>query len=226
MSRFSACLEEIIRRRGEPIARIAKNAGLERTSIHKALKDERILPYPSLKKLIRYFQLTLSEARELNLCYDMLLQGEAAYSTHREICQLMSDLSQLHFSAFGYKTDVSGELPGGGRLIQGRAEVQYTLQAVLRRETDAPGAAVHLYLGEDQTLPEVLVSLWRSEKRFTVHQIVALRPESEGETARSRTSAASARCCPRRFCPAGSTTRITASPTRSCTAVFSPCRTM
>lgn len=108
MSKFSSYLNEIIKRSGEPIARIAKNAELERTSIHKALKDERILPYSSLKKLIRYFQLTLPEARELNLYYDMLLQGEDAYYIHSEICKLMSDLSSLHFSSYGYKTDISG----------------------------------------------------------------------------------------------------------------------
>lgn len=55
MSKFSIYLEEIIRRSGEPISRIAKNAGLERTSIHKALKDERILSYSALKKINSIF---------------------------------------------------------------------------------------------------------------------------------------------------------------------------
>lgn len=178
MSKFSTYLGEIIKRSGEPIARIAKNAGLERTSIHKALKDERILPYASLKKLIRYFQLTLPEARELNLCYDMLLQGEEAYYTHGEICQLMSDLSHLHFSSFGYKTDISGELPRGAKLVHGAAEVQYMLQAILDQETKTPDAEIRLYLSKDQRLADSIVSLWRGGKKFTVRQIVAFHPES------------------------------------------------
>lgn len=178
MSRFSTQLGELIRRSGEPIARIAKNAGLERTSIHKALKDERILPYASLKKLIRYFQLTLPEARELNLCYDMLLQGEEAYYIHAEICHLMSDLSHLHFSSFHYRTDIFGELPREARFVHGAAEVQYMLQAMLNQETKSPDAAIYLYLSEDQRLSESIVSLWRGGRRFTVHQIVAFHSES------------------------------------------------
>lgn len=178
MSKFSIYLGEIIKRSGEPIARIAKNAGLERTSIHKALKDERILPYASLKKLIRYFQLTLPEARELNLCYDMLLQGEAAYYIHGEICQLMSDLSHLHFSSFGYRTDISGELPRNARFVHGSAEVQYMLQAILNQETKSPDAKIRLYLSEDQWLADSIVSLWRSGKKFTIYQIIAFCPEN------------------------------------------------
>lgn len=178
MSKFSTYLGELIRRSGEPIARIAKNAGLERTSIHKALKDERILPYASLKKLTQYFQLTLPEARELNLCYDMLLQGEDAYYIHGEICQTMLDLCQLHFSSFGYQTDISGELPREARLIHGNAEVQYMLQAVLGKETDTPDAEICLNLNPEHRLSDNIVSLWRGGKRFTVYQIVAFCPES------------------------------------------------
>lgn len=196
MSRFSTYLGEIIKRSGEPIARIAKNAGLERTSIHKALKDERILPYSSLKKLIQIFQLTLPEARELNLCYDMLLQGEETYYIHNEICQLMADLSQLHFATFGYKTDISGDLSGTVGLIHGKAEVQYMLQAILHRETDSPDTRIQLYLSEDPTLSDCIVSLWRGGKKFTLHQIIAFRPEnSAGSSAQQNIN------CIRRLLP-------------------------
>ena len=44
MSKFAAYLRELLDQRGEPISRVARNAGLERTSIHKALKYERLLP--------------------------------------------------------------------------------------------------------------------------------------------------------------------------------------
>lgn len=178
MSKFSAYLSEIIKRSGEPIARIAKNADLERTSIHKALKDERILPYSSLKKLIRYFQLTLPEARELSLYYDMLLQGEDTYYIHNEICKLLSDLNQLHFSSFGYKTNITGGLPQEAMLIHGKAEVQYIIQAILHKETDTTNIKVQLYLDEEHNLSDSILSLWRSKRQFTVHQIIAFHPES------------------------------------------------
>ena len=62
MSKFAAYLRELLDQRGEPISRVARNAGLERTSIHKALKDERLLPYTALKKLTHYLQLTAPNA--------------------------------------------------------------------------------------------------------------------------------------------------------------------
>ena len=86
MSKFSEYLRELLHSQGESIAGIAKNAGLERTSIHKALKDERILSYTALKKLIRYLQLTLPEVRELTCYYEMLLQGEDLYKIQEAIC--------------------------------------------------------------------------------------------------------------------------------------------
>ena len=49
MSKFSVYLKELFDQRGEPIARVAKTLGIERTSIHKALKDERILPYTAVR---------------------------------------------------------------------------------------------------------------------------------------------------------------------------------
>ena len=48
MSKFSNYLRKLIDQSGESIASISRNAGIERTSIHKALKDERILSYNNL----------------------------------------------------------------------------------------------------------------------------------------------------------------------------------
>lgn len=173
MSKFSIYLEEIIRKSGEPIARIAKNAELERTSIHKALKDERILPYSALKKLIKYFQLTLTEAKELNLYYDMLLLGDEVYDTYTEISHLISDLNRLHFSAFSYKPNFTEDNDFCSKLIQGKAEVEYSIQTLLNKETEYENLSINLYLGEDNPLSDTFIKLWKSGKHFNVHQIVS-----------------------------------------------------
>lgn len=85
MSKFSVYLRTLLDKSGEPISRIAEKAGVERTSIHKALKDERILSYVALKRLIQYLELTLPEIRELNQYYEMLLQGEDIYEIQESI---------------------------------------------------------------------------------------------------------------------------------------------
>lgn len=141
MSKFAAYLRELLDQRGEPISRVARNAGLERTSIHKALKDERLLPYTALKKLTHYLQLTLSQTRELNLYYEILLQGEDTYRVRKAIVELLSSLSQLHFSC----RELYAAPPAAGsaawpEFVFGRPQVEAALQAALAQQTQAgPG---------------------------------------------------------------------------------------
>jgi len=69
MSKFSNYLRKLIDQSGESIASISRNAGIERTSIHKALKDERILSYKAMQILARYFGLCTEEnARNFSAC--------------------------------------------------------------------------------------------------------------------------------------------------------------
>lgn len=86
MSKFSNYLRALIKQSEESITTIARNTGIERTSIHKALKDERVLPYKALQSLARYFGLTLEERQEFFRLHDILLQGEEAYENRQAVC--------------------------------------------------------------------------------------------------------------------------------------------
>lgn len=189
MSKFAAYLRELLDQRGEPISRVARNAGLERTSIHKALKDERLLPYTALKKLTHYLQLTLSQTRELNLYYEILLQGEDTYRVRKAIVELLSSLSQLHFSC----RELYAAPPAAGsaawpEFVFGRPQVEAALQAALAQQTQAgPGApapTLHLYLPPGGAEAAGLFPLWRSGRRFIAHQVLALLPDHLGVSAR------------------------------------------
>ena len=189
MSKFAAYLRELLDQRGEPISRVARNAGLERTSIHKALKDERLLPYTALKKLTHYLQLTLPQTRELNLYYEILLQGEDTYRVREGIVELLSSLSQLHFSCQElYATPPAAGPDGWPELVFGRPQVEAALQAALAQQTetapDAPAPTLHLYLPPGGAEAAGLFRLWRSGRRFTAHQILALLPDHLGVSAR------------------------------------------
>lgn len=186
MSKFAAYLKELLDQRGEPISRVAKNTGLERTSIHKALKDERLLPYTALKKLSQYLQLTLPQSRELNLYYEILLQGEDAYRVREAIGELLSSLSQLHFSC--RELYAEPELPQPGtfpEFVFGRPQVEAALQAVLARDTaDGQTPTLTLYLPPNGAEAAGLFRLWRSGRRFTARQIMAFLPEHLGVSSR------------------------------------------
>lgn len=182
MSKFSEYLRELLHSQGESIAGIAKNAGLERTSIHKALKDERILSYTALKKLIRYLQLTLPEVRELTCYYEMLLQGEDLYKIQEAICEILTDLIQLHLTGGLY---VSGEIPSVRpsdfpELILGRAQVENAVREIWQYETALSGCQLEIFLPSGCVLTEFLLRLWRNGRDFSVKQLVNFVPSRFG----------------------------------------------
>lgn len=184
MSRFSVYLKELLDQRGEPIARVAKNAGIERTSIHKALKDERMLSYTALKKLTSYLQLTLSQVWELNQYYEMLLQGEDIYRLQEAICDLLGELSLLHFSDH-HRTGLlkSGpDLSGLPRLISGRSQAEAAIQSVFQWEVTAGGGGeIDLYLPARSDLLDRLSGLWEQGACFDVRQLVTFYPNHSGK---------------------------------------------
>ena len=73
MSKFSTYLKRLIADSGESISSLARTIGAERTSIHKALADERILSYKTVQALARHFNLSVDERKDFFQLYDILL---------------------------------------------------------------------------------------------------------------------------------------------------------
>ena len=67
MSKFSTYLKRLIADSGESISSLARTIGAERTSIHKALADERILSYKTVQALARHFNLSVDERKDFCL---------------------------------------------------------------------------------------------------------------------------------------------------------------
>lgn len=184
MSKFSVYLRTLLDKSGEPISRIAEKAGVERTSIHKALKDERILSYVALKRLIQYLELTLPEIRELNQYYEMLLQGEDIYEIQESICELLSDISQLHFSNNTQtgSTILEERTSIQEGLVYGKPQVEKDIRYIMHQEILAGSdQEICLFLPQECFVPEELIRLWEHGKRFQVNQLVAFRPNHSGE---------------------------------------------
>lgn len=68
MSKFSIYLKNLIEDSGESISFIARSIEAERTSIHKALTDERILSYKVVQALARHFNLPVDKKKEFSDC--------------------------------------------------------------------------------------------------------------------------------------------------------------
>lgn len=98
MSKFSIYLKNLIEDSGESISFIARSIEAERTSIHKALTDERILSYKVVQALARHFNLPVDKKKEFFRLYDILLQGEESYENRQAVCSLLNALSSIRFS--------------------------------------------------------------------------------------------------------------------------------
>lgn len=95
MSKFSEFLKYQLKQTGQSVSAVAKGSGVERTSIHKVLNDERTLSYKSAKKLAEYLCLSPQESKTFFEYHGMHLQGNANYEIRRQIVRLLKDLSQL-----------------------------------------------------------------------------------------------------------------------------------
>ena len=80
MSKFSTYLKRLIADSGESISSLARTIGAERTSIHKALADERILSYKTVQALARHFNRVLYPAAYLAVC---LVNGNRSRCTRQ-----------------------------------------------------------------------------------------------------------------------------------------------
>ena len=122
MSKFSIYLKNLIEDSGESISFIARSIEAERTSIHKALTDERILSYKVVQALARHFNLPVDKKKEFFRLYDFLLQGEESYENRQAVCSLLNALSSIRFSMLPPPQVDSIEL--ANRLIKGEYAVR------------------------------------------------------------------------------------------------------
>ena len=108
MSKFSEYLRDLIDGSGA-ISAISRSIGAERTSIHKALSDERVLPYKVVQNLARHFNLSLDERQKFLRLYYILLQGEETYRNRQAVCELLNHLSSVEF--YKIAPPVASKLP-------------------------------------------------------------------------------------------------------------------
>ncbi|WP_317416099.1 hypothetical protein [Thermophilibacter provencensis] len=188
MSEFAAYLRELLDEFGQPIASVARGSGVERTSIHKALKDERMLSYQAVRSLADYLQLDLARSRELTRRYEILLKGEGSYAEQAAIQEMLLDLSRLSIPVTAPAATVidtaSAAEPSEG-LVTGSLAVAAALRALVAASAgSAAERDLLLYLPPEADLADALAGLWRRPGAPRVRQLVSLAPERSGTSAR------------------------------------------
>ncbi|MCD8382706.1 MAG: hypothetical protein LUC30_07315 [Clostridiales bacterium] len=178
MSKFSEYLKTLIDASGEPISSIARSIGAERTSIHKALKDERVLSSKTVHALAAHLQLSLEERQEFFRLYDMLLQGEDHWRNRTAVCEMLNHLSAIQFLPEVTETEMIGAsaralpLAYDYKLIEGEYSVQSALYSVLSWELEqAPDAHFQMFLPFGMDFASIFMHFWRSGAQFTADQL-------------------------------------------------------
>lgn len=98
MKEFRALLKEKIKESGKNISTISRESGVERTSLHKALSGERMLPYHAVKKLCTYFNLTPHEEEIFCEYYNIQVQGIEKFESRKIITHILNELANLPFN--------------------------------------------------------------------------------------------------------------------------------
>ena len=171
MSKFSTYLKRLIADSGESISSLARTIGAERTSIHKALADERILSYKTVQALARHFNLSVDERKDFFQLYDILLQGEETYNNRQAVCRLLNNLASVDFS-MAPPPEVSS-LSISERLIKGEFAVRSAIRSVLIYEiSHTENAEFNLFLPPSLKLTIDFMEFWLDNRSFTVNELL------------------------------------------------------
>ncbi|MCD8050357.1 MAG: hypothetical protein LUE89_01590 [Clostridiales bacterium] len=170
MSKFSSYLKQLFEASGESIAAVARDIGAERTSIHKALTDERVLPYRVVQALAGHFRLTLEEQEEFFQYYEMFLQGEDAWRNQQAICDLFNHLTEMRFTPAAVAQPPAP--PSGATLVDGEFAVRTAIRSVLTWEvSQGADVTIRMFLPRGLDLSQDLLELWMTGAQFHVEEL-------------------------------------------------------
>lgn len=185
MSKFSHYLKNLIDQSGESIASVSRSTGAERTSIHKALSDDRILSYKTVQALARHFNLSIDERKEFFRLYDILLQGEETYENRQAVCRLLNDLASIRFTM-----SPPPEIPEGqrklNRLIKGEYAVRSAIRSTLIAEASrSEDSEFDLFLPPRLDLTTELMELWLDNRKLQVKELLFFSSGKNSEIGRA-----------------------------------------
>lgn len=101
---FNEYLRELLQQKGLTISALARQSGIERTALSKALAGQRMLPYHALDALIARLRLTPGEEQTLRRSYEAQFRREGLHRSREVVGKLFSDLATLDFSAPAFES--------------------------------------------------------------------------------------------------------------------------
>lgn len=138
MSKFSDKLKMLIEESGLKIYKLAKEANLDRTTIHRSMTGERLPSLEFVKNLSNYLRLSPTEKIELFDLYSISKIGDTVYEQRKYIKEMIERIASIHTdgdNVLGKKAlSVTGKINDENTIYQGQYIVNSLIRNVLEDE--------------------------------------------------------------------------------------------
>ena len=98
MSEFSDKLSEYIAKSGSNVYQLAKEASLDRTTLQKTAKGQRLPSLDYIREICQYIKISSKQEEELVRLYKIEKLGHSTVKAWDEIQQIILDIYQLHIA--------------------------------------------------------------------------------------------------------------------------------
>ncbi len=150
---FGEYLYQQIQSRKVSISGLARDSGVERTALHKALKGDRILPYPAVEALAKSLKLSPEEIRKLRWYYDGLFESENRRQARDMVDRMFRRLWDLPDS-IRYREHEPVAVSEEKAFYRGYGEIAGLVWSMVREETKRVRPRLELALPPD--IPAVM----------------------------------------------------------------------
>ena len=111
MSEFSDKLSEYIAKSGSNVYQLAKEASLDRTTLQKTAKGQRLPSLDYIREICQYIKISSKQEEELVRLYKIEKLGHSTVKAWDEIQQIILDIYQLGGTVFDTRTALGVILP-------------------------------------------------------------------------------------------------------------------
>lgn len=159
MSVFSELLKTYTDRCGITVVSLAKQCGIDRTTLHKIISGERRPPNPEfVMKLSGLLMLSSPERDRLMEQYEISLVGDELYRRRRNVMEMIKKLSELASGAFREAENFYLEDPDAGKICSFYYSRQYVMRGLYSELTSElnKGASICIITQPDEQFLEFM----------------------------------------------------------------------
>lgn len=182
MSQFSEKLKFLIENSSTSIYKIAKNSGLERTTLQRSISGSRIPNINFVETLCDYLRLSPAERNDLIELYWKCKIGEKSYAERTYILDMLKQIATLHLiNNIGFKTNrtvnINSDINNSITVFSGEYNVNNMLRDILEDEVfngDIPYICLTVPFNFSFLFDTLKHLYWGSKGKFSIKHLIIL----------------------------------------------------